>query len=213
MKIGSHKDQQAKHISPDGCQRFRHIDSGRNGATGDSSNKDGLPLESRAPPIGRIAPARRSVFQATWDRRHGIRRTTRISAARESSAHRKKHLVFPSKRSRPSFDSWALTSALDSCQILRATSCCLQSCSVSAMIPSAHPSRLRSKSQPRARLFASRTLVFRWAMTACHSRARLLFLALARCRELRRRKAASCRTASFGKWRVLSTRATSTTLR
>ena len=90
---------------------------------------------------------------------------------RESSAHRNKQLVFRSKRPRPSLDSLARRSPLDSCQILRATSCCLQFCSVSAMIPSAHPSRPRSKLQPRARLFASSTLVFRCAMTACHSRA------------------------------------------
>jgi hypothetical protein len=55
-------------------------------------------------------------------------------------------------------------------------------------------------------LFASSTLVFRCAMTACHSR-------LTRCRELRRREAAARRAAAFGKWRVLFTRATSTTLR
>ena len=141
------------------------------------------------------------------------RTNQRHARVRESSAHRKKQLVFQSKRSRPSFDSWARRSALGSCPILRATSCCLQFCSVSAMIPSAHPSRLRSKLQTRARLFASSTQVFRCAMTACHSRARLLLLALTRCRELRRRNAASCKAAAFANWRVLSTRATSTTLR
>ncbi len=115
--------------------------------------------------------------QATWDSHnrnptapthHKNHRRARV---RESSAHRRKQLVFRSKQSRPSFDSLARRSALDSCPILRATSCCLQSCAVSAMIPSAHPSRPRSKLQPRARLFASSTLVFRCAMTACHSRA------------------------------------------
>jgi hypothetical protein len=40
---------------------------------------------------------------------------------------------------------------LDLCPILRATSCCLQSCSVSAMIPSKRPSQPRSKLQPRVR--------------------------------------------------------------
>ena len=103
--------------------------------------------------------------------------TTRIIAAREcaSRAHIAINSLFSDRNDLcPSFDSLARRSALDSCQILRATSYGLQFCSVSAMIPSAHPSRLRSKLQPRARLFASSTLVFRCVMTACHSRPRSL---------------------------------------
>jgi hypothetical protein len=90
----------------------------------------------------------------THDRSRRATRTTRIIAAREcaSRARIARNSLFSHRNDLcPSFDLLARRSALDSCPILRATSCCLQFCSVSAMTPSAHPSRPRSKLQPRVR--------------------------------------------------------------